>query len=619
MGPEDKLTLEDFAAITAPASEVDYEKMPWTEVGSRAVRNLPSSVYKMGEGLVQAVTSPVETAKTLGDVGYGFGSMAYGAMGGEQDPKEKTQNEMLARTMMEPYTSVGGFKKELAENPAGPLSLALPAAGGAIVKTGQALGTAGKLGSRVSKIGRGVEIASSIVDPARAALETSRFVKNFGPSATSALQGMITGAPDIVFEKAFQAGAARGLDANAIREGFKQFYQGRGDVVGLSQDIENVVNTIRDTTSRNWVATRGQVTGASTTPINYSGVSSAFNDAWKNFGGHPRAQTTAFPQERAALADAAKLVREYTRYAPGTGKNTLEGLDELKRALWARASNATGGADAAYKKIHAAVRQTLENTSPEYAKLMDEYQAFLDEMQTLRKTVGAGQNVDANTQLARAMKAFKTPGGQSMMERVAAVDPTIPFKVAGASLNQSPTGLRQVIAGSATAGPAIANAIASGDPLQIAKVIPFFIAGAAATSPRVMGKVSYGTGRLASGVNAVGDLPLGPINLGDIVSGAAQAAYPVGLAAEQAGIAREKALPEDQSIRFSDGSVLDISEPGMNKGGRVARKSGGRIKSNPISAEVRQVRTLLSEKTASMLSMPDDAIATALNIAKGNA
>ena len=58
---------------------------------------------------------------------------------------------------------------------------------------------------------------------------------------------------------------------------------------------------------------------------------------------------------------------------------------------------------------------------------------------------------------------------------------------------------------------------------------------------------------------------------------------------------------------------------GQNSGGRVARKSGGRIKSNPISAEVRQVRTLLSEKTASMLSMPDDAIATALNIAKGNA
>jgi len=55
----------------------------------------------------------------------------------------------------------------------------------------------------------------------------------------------------------------------------------------------------------------------------------------------------------------------------------------------------------------------------------------------------------------------------------------------------------------------------------------------------------------------------------------------------------------------------------QNAGGRVERKSGGRIGSNSISAEVRKVRALLSQKTASMLSMPDDAIATALHIAKG--
>jgi hypothetical protein len=37
---------------------------------------------------------------------------------------------------------------------------------------------------------------------------------------------------------------------------------------------------------------------------------------------------------------------------------------------------------------------------------------------------------------------------------------------------------------------------------------------------------------------------------------------------------------------------------------------------NSISAEIKRVRALLSEKTASMLSVPDDAIATALHIAK---
>jgi hypothetical protein len=56
--------------------------------------------------------------------------------------------------------------------------------------------------------------------------------------------------------------------------------------------------------------------------------------------------------------------------------------------------------------------------------------------------------------------------------------------------------------------------------------------------------------------------------------------------------------------------------PPMKSGGRIARKSGGRIKNNPIGAEVKRVRALLSQKTANMLSLPDDAIATALHIAK---
>ena len=70
------------------------------------------------------------------------------------------------------------------------------------------------------------------------------------------------------------------------------------------------------------------------------------------------------------------------------------------------------------------------------------------------------------------------------------------------------------------------------------------------------------------------------------------------------------------------GDVLQLDVPGGDlpvgqaSGGRVARKAGGRIKTNPISAEVKRVRTLLSQKTANMLSLPDDAIATALHIAK---
>lgn len=61
--------------------------------------------------------------------------------------------------------------------------------------------------------------------------------------------------------------------------------------------------------------------------------------------------------------------------------------------------------------------------------------------------------------------------------------------------------------------------------------------------------------------------------------------------------------------------IEPLSVPLQNRGGRVERKSGGRI-GNAISTEVDRTRALLSNKTASMLSMPDDAIVTALNHAK---
>lgn len=87
--------------------------------------------------------------------------------------------------------------------------------------------------------------------------------------------------------------------------------------------------------------------------------------------------------------------------------------------------------------------------------------------------------------------------------------------------------------------------------------------------------------------------------LGDTMNSAAQKAI-------IAGVESQREYPA-QDYQYT---------PPMKSGGRVARKSGGRTVGNPISAEVKRVRTLLSEKTASMLSIPDDAIATALHLAK---
>lgn len=77
---------------------------------------------------------------------------------------------------------------------------------------------------------------------------------------------------------------------------------------------------------------------------------------------------------------------------------------------------------------------------------------------------------------------------------------------------------------------------------------------------------------------------------------------------------REKQMESEKT--FVTPEVIPGFNDGQADGGRVERKSGGRVGANSISAEVDRTRVLLSNKTASMLSMPDDAIVTALSLAK---
>jgi hypothetical protein len=82
---------------------------------------------------------------------------------------------------------------------------------------------------------------------------------------------------------------------------------------------------------------------------------------------------------------------------------------------------------------------------------------------------------------------------------------------------------------------------------------------------------------------------------------------------------KEQAQSEEKKIQseWSDPTALPAAPvvEGQARGGRIERKAGGRV-ANAISTEVARTRALLSNKTASMLSMPDDAIVTALNHAK---
>lgn len=73
---------------------------------------------------------------------------------------------------------------------------------------------------------------------------------------------------------------------------------------------------------------------------------------------------------------------------------------------------------------------------------------------------------------------------------------------------------------------------------------------------------------------------------------------------------------------ISPAASLDQAQEQAN-GGRVAYKSGGRVKSaravaEALMREIDQTRKMIGKKTEDILSLPDDAVATALKIARGN-
>lgn len=139
-----------------PTYQSPYENVPDLTAGQTvagAVKNLPSSVGRTLAGLYSAVTSPVETGKSLVDLGRAVHSKIEGVAGREQDPAEKLRTEapldVLAASYKDIYTDPRRAKYVAATDPARMLlDVSSVAAGGA-----GAAGQLGKLGAKVGAMG----------------------------------------------------------------------------------------------------------------------------------------------------------------------------------------------------------------------------------------------------------------------------------------------------------------------------------------------------------------------------------------------------------------------------------------------------------------------------------
>lgn len=618
--------VEDQAAPQQSPDYKPYSEMDWGEYLKEMGKNAPADFWKQLTALPSALYNYDETGRALYQLGSGIASKlsdvplvaTYTPEGEEtrvvpsvremfgtpRSPEEKAAVEapveQFATGLVEPFTSKEAALRAAAESPFGTLStLSIPVTGGA-----SALTKGAQLTGKAASLAKGIEKAGTIMDPTGAVIEAGKLGGNLGRQAVQKAQAAATGAPSSAFSKAFDAAYMQGPQGEQYRKDFMSYLKGDGSASDFAKSVNDAFKVVKKEASDQWFAEKGDILGLRSTPVDFNPIYDKFNELRTYYGsGSPTGQY-AHADANSALDEAQNAVLAYAT-SNKIEDRTIVGLDKLKQRLYDLADKQSDReAKNAVMGVWASVRQQIANTSPEYDALMSGYQTIEAEMKDLQKTLGAGnQNVSQNTILAKHIAGQKTPQKQQLIDKLVEVDPSIAYKIAGATLHGlTPVGLPQKLleAGSAVPWSAGAfNAVMQGQPITAAALMAGYGAQALAQSPRAMAKTDYAMGR-TSGLTAPVVAP---------VAKAAETAAPYAVTFQGA---QERGRPV---FEFTDAPVTEQPEE-QASGGRVARKSGGRIKANAISAEVKRVRTLLSQKTASMLSLPDDAIATALHLAK---
>jgi hypothetical protein len=615
---DDQLGPDIFSDVPpeAPGAEKpDYANMPWSQVGKMAVGNLKSSAINAVTSIPQAIYHYPETLGALKQIGTGIASKAEGLVS-EQDPQKKAQDEAVLNAAVEPFTSVAGFKKALAEDPFSVASVAaIPFTGGAagLARGAELVGEAGTLGRTLGAASKVAKTAATAMDPTQAMLSGLEVAGRKIPK----IQALATGKPSYVFEKAYGAGKTSGDD---IKNAFLQYYHGEGDPVDLANSTKKAIDKIRDDEIKAWASDK-QNLAIVQTPVPEQKIIDAMDRAHNEIAAQNN--PVIFKEAKDFMREVDNKIMYHLMQPVGSPERSILGMDKLKQDLYDLSQlPQTPTAKRAVDEVYHAVIDSLKEASPEYAELMDRYKNIKSELNDIASVTGAGGRASATTQMGKSIRAAKSTNGQNLLERLAEVDPTIPYKIAGASLHgQVPSGFfpkaAELGTGLAFHAPNIYRALQSGDVIEVAKSLaPLAIQGVV-QSPAAMGAVSYGAGRAGK--------ILAP------VAKPAKKTIEAGGSAAATNIERVKGETFADPSMFSDvppeleGEPMEVTVPlkpqvptGQASGGRIGRKSGGKVIGNSLSQEVERTRKELSQKTAQMLSMPDDAIVTALKIAQSN-
>ena len=460
--PTRDVTMWHQAGQPAPAGT---QPMSWGQAGMSAAANLIPSTLGVGKAALTAITNPGETLGAMRDLVKGVYSKVKGEMGFQHDANDEKLVDAMVDHYKNVYGSEEGFKKALAEDPAGILMDASTVLGGAgaIGKLGgiQKAAALTKLAGKIDPLGRLTKAATTVAGAPVAMLR--------GTAATA------SGMPAYLQKMATKAGAA----SEPMRNVYNRFASGEADATEYLDTAQRAVKADKAQAVAEYLKSKqGLLPGAPS----FQKIDNALVKAREHTQFHGP-DNAAFKPANDALDEAEEIINDYKK-----NPHDIHAFDNLKQAL--DDLNAQTGNSVANRHLGAlrtSVKDAIRDVDPAYDDIMEKYATAQNGINNARNMLGAGDKAAASASLAKALRSVKDSTGINMIERMAQHEPALPYMLAGHAANSSYAGVMrgiQDMIGSAMLGYAV-HPVAG-------------MASMAAGSPKLVGKLNYGVGRLGS-------------------------------------------------------------------------------------------------------------------------
>jgi len=438
----------------------------------QTAKNIIPSAMQLGSDIAQPFMHPIQTAKSIKDLGSSIFSLIQ---------PEEQGNEQLARDVgtffADRYGGLENLKKTMATDPMGLLSdISIVLTGGATLVPKLA-GTTGSIAKVASKVGA----VASAIDPVTAGLKAG------GQVGGLALKGVGTAGKNIL-------GATTGVGSEAISQAFKSGQKGgqaqtkfidnmRGNVKAdvVVQDAINVLKGMGDSRLSKFLKDKNSLK-LDKVPIEFNKILDEINKFEKSITFEGATQLGLKATNK--LKEIKKIIADFQS---NPALHNAKGMDILKRKIDSSFPTGLNVGDAGMivSTIRNIVKNQIVKQAPDYAKVMNAYEEAIKLEQQLMRDLSLGKKVDASKTLKKLQSSMRDEVNTNFGSRLDAVktlesvdDVMLLPQLAGQSLQSfMPRGIGRAFAGGG-------SALAFTPYLDFMSIAPAL----AASSPRIVGE-----------------------------------------------------------------------------------------------------------------------------------